>query len=375
MNSIIARPCSLQITNLQNAHEKYDSVVEIHRPMLTISEFKEQQNLPLNDQCCSVFYEKTSHLKDTDFVEIDRPMLELIGFKNLFMEKKDRNGNVKNDASNMPKMIDKRTDFNNAIKCLRNTAGFIEGTSTDDPNAHFVIEKLVHLGKCTSRYGGHNKQTLWIRMRALEHFVIMANTSNSFMIREFFVDLKRIMIEFNMYQTVYNAKVELCIKDTAIGHLNEKLDHVIEQNGTLMKQNEIQSQKLDVLSQLLYKETDDKVMDLCTKQKKQELVVLCDKTNPNSCEVLRGQVVYLKNQLKRKQNEMEVVGKINTYKNPINLYNRFGEHIKKEGDDRFKKTNNKILLKDGCTADDLMNAFHTLDENKHDVALKVKELL
>ena len=122
-------------------------------------------------------------------------MLELIGFKNLFMEKKDRNGNVKTDANNMPKMIDKRTDFNNAIKCLRNTAGFVEGTSIDNTDAHFVIEKCVHPNGCTVRNGGHNKHTLWIRMRALEHFVIMANTSNSFMIREFFVDLRLCTIQ------------------------------------------------------------------------------------------------------------------------------------------------------------------------------------
>ena len=90
MDSIVVRLCSLQIMNLQSAHEQYDGVVEIHRLMLTISEFKEQQNLPLNDQCASVFYEKTSHLKDTDFVEIDRPMLELIGYKNVFIEKRDK---------------------------------------------------------------------------------------------------------------------------------------------------------------------------------------------------------------------------------------------------------------------------------------------
>ena len=368
MNYIVSRRCSLQVKNLQNAHEKYDSFVEIHRPMLTISEFKDQQNLPLNDQCSSVFYEKTSHLKDTDFVEIDRPMLELIGFKNLFIEKKDRNGNVKINSNRSPKIIDKRTDFNNAIKCLRNTVGFLEGTSIDDSNAHFVIEKLVHPGKCTSRYGGHNKQTLWIRMRALEHFVIMANTSNSFMIREFFVDLKRIMIEFNMYQTVYNAKCELNLKDTTIGQLNAKVDYVIQQN-------EIQSKKLDMMSRLFYKDADDKVLDVQSKRKKQELVVLRNKNDPTQCEVLRGQLNHVNQQLKRKRNEMEIVAKIDSYKNPINLYNRFGETIKRERDDRFTTNNNKITLKEGCSAEDLMDVFHNLNDDKHDVALSVRKLI
>ena len=173
MDSIVVRPCSLEITNLQNAHEKYDSVVEIHRPMMTISEFKEQQNLPLNDQCCSVFYEKTSHLKDTDFVEIDRPMLELIGFKNVFIEKRDKNGNVRKDHNHNPKMIDKRTDFNNAIKCLRKTTEFLEGTSVFDVNAHFVVQKAVIINHKAEQKqnGGQNKQRLWVRKDKLKQWI------------------------------------------------------------------------------------------------------------------------------------------------------------------------------------------------------------
>ena len=72
---------------------------------------------------------------------------------------------------------------------------------------------------------------------------------------------------------------------------------------------------------------------------------------------------------------MEVVGKINGYKNPINLLKRFNESIKKEGDDRFLKSNNKIVLMNGSTAEDLMHVFRTLDEDKHTVANNVKECL
>ena len=83
----------------------------------------------------------------------------------------------------------------------------------------------------------------------------------------------------------------------------------------------------------------------------------------------------MEKQLKRKTNDMTVVGKIDSYKNPINLLNRFGETIKNTGDDRFKKTSNKIVLKDGHTSDDLMNVFRILDDDKHSVAKEVKKCL
>ena len=195
------------------------------------------------------------------------------------------------------------------------------------------------------------------------------------MIREYFLDMKHIMTEYNMYQRVYQDKYELCLKDTTIQQLNTKLDHVIEQNEHLIVQNDIQMQKLNMLSGLLYKETDNKVVDVCTKQKKQELAVLRNKNDPTKVEVLRGQSAHVNHQLKRKQNDMELVGKIDTYKNPVNLYNRFGETIKKQNDERFEKTNNKVLLKNGSTAEDLMTTFRRLEDDKHDTAKKVSDTL
>ena len=125
-------------------------------------------------------------------------------------------------------------------------------------------------------------------MRALEHFVIMANTCNSFTIHEYFLDLKRIMMEYNMYQTVYRAKFELYIKDSTIGKLREdihmlmdktdrqtqKIDVQTQQLEVAMEQLKIQSSKLSVMSNLLIRETDNKVVDVEENTKKQELVVL-----------------------------------------------------------------------------------------------------
>ena len=202
------------------------------------------------------------------------------------------------------------------------------------------------------------------------------------MIREYFLDLKRIMTEYNMYQMVYRSKYELCTKDSTIDRLCNDMHTLIEKSDYQTKQLEVQSQqlnvqsqKLEMLSNILMKETDNKVIDVEDKQKKQELVVLRNKNEPTRIEVLRGQQNHVNQQLKRKINDMEVVGKIDSYKNPINLLNRFNESIKKEGDDRFYKTNNKIVLRNGSTAEDLMQCFRSLDDEKHTIANTVKQCL
>ena len=388
----------LAVVDLKLAHDRYDDFADIHRPMLSIADFKEQRNLPLNEKCASVFYAKTAHLKDHDFIEIDRPILETIGFKNTFSEKKDKNKNTKLDENGNPMLQDMRTDFSHAIKCLRNTVGFVEGTSFDDEHAHFVIKKfsaklpsfaensaaktIVFAEKSSHGGAGQNKQSLWIRMRALEHFIIMANTCNSFNIREYFIDMKRIMTEYNMYQTVYRAKYELCTKDSTIGELRNDIHTLIEksefqtkQNEELILLNQFQCQKLDMLSRIMHKESDDKVLPVKQRSKTQELVVLQKKSDPSYCEVLRGQLNHINSQMKRKRDDMEIVGKISTYKNPINLYNRFGDYLKENREERFKKTNNKIILNNGSTASDLMQTIRSLEEEKHTVAETVKEHL
>ena len=275
-------------------------------------------------------------------------------------------------------MEDTRSDFKSAVRCLRNMEGFRESDSFEDNEADYVIKKAARLPSAVGG-SGLNKQEIWIRKRMLEHLVIMANTRNSRMIREYFLDLKRIMIEYVMYQTVYRSKHELSIKDTMIGDLRNDIQTLIKnsklQTKKLHEKLDTQSQKLDIMTQILYKETENKVIDVTEKHKKQELVVLRKKMEPNQIEVLRGQVNHVNQTLKRKQNDMEVVGKIESYKNPINLFNRFGESIKMHSDDRFSKSNNKIVLRNGSTVEDLMTVFHTLDNDKYTTANDVKNCL
>ena len=127
MEGAIVPTTLLEIQDMKLAQDQYADFVDIHRPILSIAEFKEQRNLALNERCASVFYAKTAHLKDNDFIEIDRSILETIGFKNTFVEQKDNKGNLKLDENGQPKLKDTRCDFSHAVRCLKNTAGFIEG--------------------------------------------------------------------------------------------------------------------------------------------------------------------------------------------------------------------------------------------------------
>ena len=65
---------------------------------------------------------------------------------------------------------------------------------------------------------------------------------------------------------------------------------------------------------------------------------------------------------------MEIVGKIDTYKNPINLYNRFSEHLDST---KFDVQNNQVTLKNGSTMIYLLRICHDLDQNKQDIAENV----
>ena len=227
---------SLEVANMDIANEKYSKFVNVNQQILSQAEFKEAQNLPLNETIASVFYQKTAHLQDHDFIQIDRDMLQTIGFKNTFAVKKDKHGNIKLDENGNPKMEDKRHDVNNAVTCLRKTVGFKEGVSLDDTNADFVLQKIGTAAAGAIR-GGQNRQEVWIRMRALVHFIIMANTQNSYMIREYFIDLKKINDEYNMYVAVYNSKKELSVKDCQISCLVEEMRFQREQMHELLSQS------------------------------------------------------------------------------------------------------------------------------------------
>ena len=300
---------TLDVRNMDVAHAKYGEFVDVRHDPLTQSEFKDARQLPLNEEFASVFFHKVSHLEDRDFIEIDRIILETIGFKNCFVQQKDKHGNVKLDEYGNVKLTDARTDFSSAIRCLRNTAGFVEGTSVDDVHAHFVIQKAAKLDGLAGG-AGKNKQSLWVRMRALEHFVIMANTKNSFQIREYFLDLKNIMTEYNMYLAVYHSMKKIESVQTQNEDIQQVLDDVMNTVTSVEDKVVLPAQDPHVheLMVLMYSVTNDKYMVLRTQERnKKAAMKQCRRTNGV---------------------DFDEVFCLISYQNPRNLFHRFKDHVR-----------------------------------------------
>ena len=101
------------------------------------------------------------------FIEIDRPILEKLGFKNRFIEKKNKEG--------IKRIEDSRKDFNHAIRFLRNAQNLTEGTTFENTEAHYIILKNAQQHKTfTSKNlggSGLNKQDIWIRNDVLQQWM------------------------------------------------------------------------------------------------------------------------------------------------------------------------------------------------------------
>ena len=314
-----------------------------------------------------------------------------------------------------PSMI-KRLNFSripNLIKKLEQLFPFTRKDKTeycgDDVNVSIVL--AVPSGTAKKRRGGaHSFKQIKMTKGAYKQLLMETQTDAARQVRKYYICLEELFVQYLLYQRAYEiVKAERIVETVVFENkaLSSKLDivitqnkeqehylqHVIEQNKEqehylqqviiqnkkLSIQNEglsdqlnIQDRKLETLSQILYNESNNKVLDVINSQKKQELVVLQNRDDPEKCEVLRGQHVHVQTQLKRKQDQMEVIGKVNTYKNPINLYNRFSEQTKKQKDSRFDVLHNKVTLKNGTTPTELLHMFNTLDDQKHSVAEQVQ---
>ena len=220
---------------------------------------------------------------------------------------------------------------------------------------------------------------------AYKQLLMETQTDAARQVRKYYICLEELFVQYLLYQRAYElTKAERCFSIVVNENkvLSGKLDYVISQNEGLARQNEglskqleIQDKKLDTLSHILYNETNNKVVDVTNNQKQQELVVLQKKDDPETCVILRGQKAHVKNRMKRSQDELHIVGTVESYKNPINLYNRFSEQTKKQKDGRFEVTHNKVTLKNGTTPTELLDCFNSLNEQKHEVADKVKRAL
>ena len=233
--------------------------------------------------------------------------------------------------------------------------------------------------------GGHNSKEIRMTKGAYKQLLMETQTDAARQVRKYYICLEELFVQYLLYQRAFEVvKADRNLK--AVENQNKvlsgKLDYVIAQNeglaiqnDGLLKQLEIQDKKLDVLSQILHKESNNKVLDLTSAQKKQELIVMQKKDDPEKCIVLRGQKAHISSTMKRAQDQMHVVGTVESYRNPINLYNLFSEQTKKQKDARFDVSHNKVTLKNGTTPIELLDVFNSLNDQKYDVAEQVQSVL
>ena len=247
--------------------------------------------------------------------------------------------------------------------------------------------------------GQHLKKDIKMTKGAYKQLLMETQTDSAKSVRKYYICLEELFVRYLLYQHAYemvkaerSMEVMLSENRELIGRLDsvmtrsndrEKyLQNVIEQNNSLAIQNEglskqldMQDKKLDALSHILHKVSDNNVMDVANSWKQQELVILQNRIEPEKCEVLRGQKCHVNLQLKRKLSRMEIVGRIEGYKNPINLYNRFSERTKRNKDGRFEIVNNKVTLKNGTTSCELFDALNMLNDEKYTIADEVQDAL
>ena len=262
----------------------------------------------------------------------------------------------------------------------------------DGVNVSIFLAAPAGAANKISRGGAHSCKQIKMTKGAYKQLLMETQTDAARQVRKYYICLEELFVQYLLYQRAFELmkaerSLEIVVTENKV--LSEKLDYVIAQNKEVISQNEglarqneglseqlsIQDKKLDVLSQILYKETDNKVVDVLSNQKQQELVVLQKKDDPETCVVLRGQKAHINSRVKRSQDQMHVVGTVESYKNPINLYNRFSEQAKKNKDSRFDVSHNKVTLKNGTSPTELLGVFNTLNEQKHDVAEQVHNAL
>ena len=233
----------------------YESLINERKGPLKFREYVSERGYQLNEAYVDVFYHKIAHLEETDFVEIDRSILETFGYSNLFKIKK-KNGVPELDENGNVRLIDHRNDFTNAVQALRKIKAFKEGKSLDDVTADYVLVPNLTVG-------GHD--LLYVKKQMLEHVCIRSKSSNSHMIRESFLELYGAINEYMKYQRDFQIKKQMVhhrklLKfNRKIDDANVKIQRVLEQTDDLLKQMQMRGKRLDILTEMLLKKSNNKV--------------------------------------------------------------------------------------------------------------------
>ena len=212
-----------------------------------------------------------------DFVQIDRNMLNELGFHNTIYKLKNVDGTIR--------LKDTRIDFSNALRCLRNTTGFVEGTSFTDISAHFVVIK----SKKTSDYlkkqhGGQNKQSLWIRKCVLNKWMEVSQfpTQKRQHVDRGCVYFIHVEGDYKRFKIGYTSRIDQRLEELQTSHPDLLVVYGLIKNVTKKKETQLHHMfkkyrirgewfriTTDMIDAILQNnDADNKVLNVHRKQKK-----------------------------------------------------------------------------------------------------------
>ena len=145
------------------------------------------------------------------------------------------------DENGNPVLKDIRSDFNSAVRFLRNSVIFIEGTSLDNVDAHFVLEKATKPRKSLKGGAVMSKQCLWVRKDKLKQWIQITDSrgltkKNVYNGLVYFIHMENNMRVFqNKYTT--NLKKRLDALQTAHPYLLQV--YAIFENVSRQKETEL----------------------------------------------------------------------------------------------------------------------------------------
>jgi hypothetical protein len=197
--------------------------------------------------------------------------------------------------------------------------------------------------------GGRPKKEYKLTPYALKICLIRAKNSKRY--ANYYLLLEKVFKYYCKYQRDYSEKI-LSSKDAKIDELEKKMDnmlkkadHIIIQNESLLDQNENLENKLEVTTEILEETVDkleetrgkvDKIAeDLNIKPSSPKLhhhfTLLRNKNDKSEFRVIKGQLNHINKTLgKRYSNNYVTVIDKKYNANPIDMFNRLKETIKKE---------------------------------------------
>jgi Protein of unknown function (DUF3627) len=308
---------------------------------MSFLDFMNDTGYDINRNFVNQYWSIMTRAREGIFFELNEEMMQQLGF------------------SNNPNLIKKLESLYPTTVEEREHSG---GYFGDHVNVHIELDYSAQ--SLYKRYSAPRKK-IYMTGLAYKEVLMESQTFAAKEARRHLIELEMVLYKYMNYQQCQNNR---------LAAQNDELHAKVDKQTLMLEEVITENQlKTQTLVRILYNESAKKVLPPTNEKKKQQLAVFQERNDPTSFAIIRGQNEHIERMKKRMNDQMEEVATIDSYMNPINLYNRFTEHVK--GDKRFKVSHNKVIVQDDTSAQDLLDIIDELDDQKYDVARAVQQAL